>query len=66
MTDERQNPFEVQPQGPPPPQWGGMTTLVPQAEGVPGAEGSSFALSPEAMQMLWAPQPQPPKPQPLV
>jgi hypothetical protein len=66
------NPFEVQP-GPfgvqPQP---GMPQLTPQTGEVPGAEGSYFTLSPEAMQMMWAPPPQqiqaPPLPpiQPLV
>jgi hypothetical protein len=69
-----QNPFELQPQQPPP-QWGGMPTITPQAgEAGLGPEGSYFQLSPEAMQMMWAPQQQPqqiqlpplPPPQPLV
>ena len=60
----QQNPFELQ-QPQPPPQWGGMPQLVPQ-EGQPqGAGGSFFQLSPEAMQMMWAPQaPPPPLPTP--
>jgi hypothetical protein len=65
------NPFEVQP--PPKQPWGGMPQLVPQQEPSPlqaeapqnygglqqGVGGSYFALSPEAMQMMWAPPPQP-------
>jgi hypothetical protein len=62
------NPFELQPQ-PPPPQWGGMPQITPQTGEVPppgqfgglppDAGGSYFQLSPEAMQMMWAPQTQP-------
>jgi hypothetical protein len=63
------NPFELTPQPQPPPQWGGMPQITPQQEG--GMEGGSyFELSPEAMQMMWAPQqiqaPPLPPPQPLV
>jgi hypothetical protein len=53
---EQQNPFELQqPQQPPPPQWGGMPTITPQEGQEPYAGGSYFQLSPEAMQMMWAP-----------
>jgi hypothetical protein len=59
-----QNPFELQPQQQPPPQWGGMPQIVPQG-GAAGPEGgSSFQLSPEAMQMMWAPPQQGLMPQP--
>ena len=68
------NPFELQPQQPPP-QWGGMPQITPQTGEAgqfgglpPGPEGSYFTLSPEAMQMMWAPQtlqPQVPQVQPL-
>ena len=62
MAEEQINPFEVQ-QPPKQPQaqfaWGGMPTITPQ-EGQPAnAGGSSFQLSPEVMQMMWAPQAQP-------
>jgi hypothetical protein len=58
-----QNPFELEPIQPVP-QWGGMAQITPQGEG--GVEGSYFSLSPEAMQMMWAPQTQQPFPQPQV
>lgn len=66
------NPFELQQLQQPPQQWG-MPSITPQ-EGYAGPEGSSFTLSPEAMQMMWAPQqqqvqgltPQVPPPQPLM
>jgi hypothetical protein len=55
MPEQEPNPFELQPQ----PALGGMPQLVPQQQGMqPGPEGSYFTLSPEAMQMMWAPQPQ--------
>ena len=66
MAEEQVNPFELQQ---PPPQWGGMPTITPQEGQEPYAGGSNFALSPEAMQMMWAPQavpqqqPQVPPPQ---
>ncbi len=70
MATEQQNPFELQP-------WGGMPQITPQQGAQqgelpqsgfgglpPGVEGSYFQLSPEAMQMMWAPQTQLPLPQP--
>ena len=53
MAEEQVNPFEMQP----PKQfaWGGMPTITPQ-EGQATAGGSNFQLSPEAVQMMWAPQ----------
>jgi hypothetical protein len=60
MAEEQVNPFEQQPTQPKQQQfaWGGMPTITLQ-EGQPAnAGGSSFQLSPEAMQMLWAPQQQ--------
>jgi hypothetical protein len=67
MAEEQVNPFETQPS---PKQqqfaWGGMPTITPQGGAPEG--GSFFQLSPEAMQMMWAPQPQaqPLMPQPQV
>lgn len=63
MAEEQVNPFEVQ-QPKAQPSWGGMPQLTPQGSGQQLGEGSSFQLSPEAMQMLWAPQTQVPIPQP--
>ena len=63
---EQVNPFELQQPQQLPPQWGGMPQITPQG-GEEGSGGSSFQLSPEAMQMLWAPQGQiqaPPLPPP--
>jgi hypothetical protein len=77
MAEEQVNPFEQQPAQPPKQfAWGGMPTITPQ-EGQQANEGGSyFALSPEAMQMMWAPQqqtslvpqqqPQVPPPQPQI
>jgi hypothetical protein len=59
MANEEPNPFEVQPQPQSlPPQWGGMPQITPQEGQEPYAGGSFFQLSPEAMQMMWAPQQQ--------
>jgi hypothetical protein len=57
MAEEQVNPFEQQP----PKQfaWGGMPTITPQEGQDANVGGSSFQLSPEAMQMMWAPQTQP-------
>ena len=54
---QEQNPFELQ-QPKPPHQWGGMPQITPQEGQEAYAGGSHFELSPEAMQMMWAPQPQ--------
>lgn len=53
MAEEQVNPFEVQP--PARPGWGGMPTITPQEGQEPYAGGSHFELTPEAMQMMWAP-----------
>ena len=66
MAEEQVNPFAQQPTQPkPPPQaaWGRMPTITPQEGQGAYAGGSSFQLSPEAMQMMWAPQQQPVVPQ---
>lgn len=54
MAQEPTNPFELQPQQPPP-SWGGMPQITPQEGQEPYVGGSHFQLSPEAMQMMWAP-----------
>lgn len=58
------NPFEFGAQPPLRP-WMPQPQIMPQGEGAPGEGGSHFELSPEAMQMMWAPQLQP-QPQPQV
>ena len=61
MATDPNNPFELPQQPQPQQQWGGMPQITPQEGQNPYAGGSHFELSPEAMQMMWAPQP--PQPQ---
>jgi hypothetical protein len=65
MANEEPNPFELQPTTPPKqPPWGGMPVIAPQG-GAAEEGGSYFALSPQAMQMMWAPPEQQAQVQPL-
>jgi hypothetical protein len=54
MAEEQVNPFGPQPP-PPKPAWGGMPQITPQEGQEAYAGGSHFELSPEVMQMMWAP-----------
>jgi hypothetical protein len=68
MPEEPINPFGPQPQQLPaqqPPQLGGLASLTPQEGQLEPEGGSFYAVSPEVLEMMWAPKPQQLVPQQL-